>query len=750
MIVILEATYMRRYVLYITCFLSSICGICGLSYAQDSSFSVDAEFLGMGNLYQINAHKAYELGITGQGVTVAVIDTGINYFHPELFPQIADGGFNFYQNTFDYMDYNGHGSLVSGIVAASRDGYGMHGVAYNSKILPLKVTSDNGEFYSHEEINRALYRAIQENVSIINYSGTYALDDGFTLDDDGITASNGFFYTAIDDRAIVAAAGNTSNDNPLFPALLPYVKPENHNNGIYQFKSDIETDVSALNWSASENNIIAVVAADENGAISDFSNRCGVAAAWCITAPGEDITTTFWYDYYVSFEGTSLAAPTVSGALALLKELFPHLSNAQLIDLLLSTANKNGIYADQTIYGQGFIDIGAAVNPQGLLRLVGSNGFSTDVTLQQSSITTGGAFGNSLQNNLNSYSTLISDHYDRSYVVSLNGLARQGSSHRLALDEKMRLLNIAGQAQHYQVNDQLSYMSFAPIETFETKDRLENAMLGYQSGNHMLHYRKGNATWFDASPDRSSIYLKNKLFRPAYMDMTTSGHAIDWQYAVNDNTSFSVFYRDGESFYDENLKAKSSGVNFRFHGYHGTKLDLTYGFVREDDSVMGTTGTGAFAFANNAHTDYIGGSLRIPVLDNTTLIGSYYTGQTKAKGSSTSLIKNISTLKHQQASMGIEHGNIWHGDDRLSFIWEMPLHVRSGNIDLNLYNTNASNGINIDLSAQAEETNLHLFYDTPLPSINGSLGAHITYSNNTGHIDNSRNMEFLVHLRRTF
>ncbi len=740
---------MQRYLLCVALLLNLGFGISGIARAQQPSPIIDSEFLGMGVLYKINAHKAYELGITGKGVTVAVIDTGINYFHPELFPQTADGGFDFYRNVFDYMDYNGHGSLVSGIIGAARDGYGMHGVAYNSKILPLKVTSDDGEFYSYKEINWALYQAVQENVDIINYSATYALDDGFTLDDGGIKASTGFYYTALNDKAIVAAAGNTKGENPIFPALLPYVKPENHNNGVYEFRPDIAEDVSALNWSMSENNIIAVVAADENGVISEFSNRCGVAAAWCITAPGEKITTTFWYDYYVTFDGTSLSAPIVSGALALLKELFPHLSNAHLIDLLLRTANKEGIYADENIYGQGFLDVGAAISPQGILKLVGSDGLSTNISLQNSSITSGGAFGKSFQSNLNNQSTLISDDYERNYIVSLNGFAHTGHSHHLTQDKKMQILRIADQAQYYQINDQISYMSFAPIETLGTKEAMTHAMIDYRSGQNVLSYRKGEATRFSDLPDRSVVNLKKRLFRPTYLDMTTDGQAFGWQHNLHENANIVVSYRDGESLYDEGLKAKGAAVDLRF-GHHRTEIDLTYGFVHEDESVLGTTGTGAFEFAKNARTDYIGGSVIFPILNNTALFGSYYAGKTKASGSQTSLIGNISTIRHQQAALGFERENIWNEGDRLSFVWEMPLRVTNGEIALNLYNPNGSNGVNIDLSPSATENNLHLFYDTPLPLMNGFLGAHATYSNNTGHVDNSQNMAFILHFKRKF
>lgn len=720
-------------------------------YAQDISPAIDAEFLGMGALYQINAQEAYDLGVTGDGVTVAVIDTGINYFHPELFPQIADGGFDFYNNVFDYMDYNGHGSLVSGIIAAARDGYGMHGIAYNSKILPLKVTNDDGEFFSYEGINWALYQAIQEDAPIINYSGTYAIGDGFMLTDGGVLASTGFFYTALSDKIIVASVGNHESGNPIFPALIPYVKPENHDSGVYTFSDDLTADVSSLDWSLAESNIIAVAAADQNGVISDFSNHCGVAAAWCITAPGEGITTTFWYDYYVTFDGTSLSAPMVSGALALLKELFPHLSGAQLVDLVLRTANKSGIYADESIYGQGFLDIGAAISPQGYLQMVTSDGSASGVSLLNSSVTSGGAFGNSFQSGLDSQSTLISDDYARNYAVALNGMTHSAAENRLTPDEKMMFMNMGQQAQFYQVSNKLSYVSFAPTSSLGTQDAMRNSMWGYRSGRNYLSFRKGTATQFDDQPAQSVELLKNRVFAPAYLDMTVDGNAFGWRYDVSENANFTVSYRDGESLYDDDIKAKGANIDLRLNGYNGTALDLTYGFVTEDESVLGAKGTGAFEFAPNAQTQYIGVSAILPIWENTSLLGSFYAGQTDAKGSSDSLIDDISVIRHQQAAFGVEQHSLWKESDRLSFVWEMPLRVTGGDLSLDLYNSSAvGQGVNIDLSPRSAEQNLHLFYDAPLPSMDGIIGAQVTYSNNTGHVDDAHDAAFLLHFKRAF
>ena len=113
--------------------------------------------------------------------------------------------------------------------------------------------------------------------------------------------------------------------------------------------------------------------------IASFSNRCGIAADWCIAAPGQSVRTAYFGPDpndtggmltgargAITLSGTSFAAPMVVGGLAVLKHFFrDQLSNTALVSRLLSTANKQGIYAERSIYGQGLMDLGAATTPVG-------------------------------------------------------------------------------------------------------------------------------------------------------------------------------------------------------------------------------------------------------------------------------------------------------------------------------------------------------------------------------------------------
>ena len=169
---------------------------------------------------------------------------------------------------------------------------------------------------------------------------------------------------------------------------------------------------------------IAVVAVDRSGEIADYSNRCGIAAEWCLAAPGgprddpekpddPDDTNFIWGAFfgpdgrggievpargYIRVAGTSFAAPMVAGGLAVMKSIFrDQLSNTELVTRLFVTANKGGKYADRSIYGQGLMDLAAATYPVGSTMVAGGATVSDGgVDLRLTSLRLGGAFGDAL------------------------------------------------------------------------------------------------------------------------------------------------------------------------------------------------------------------------------------------------------------------------------------------------------------------------------------------------------------------
>ncbi len=155
---------------------------------------------------------------------------------------------------------------------------------------------------------------------------------------------------------------------------------------------------------------IAVVAfKPDDERITGFSNRCGIAADYCIAAPGQTVKAAYFgpdpddnsqtiRGIAQNLDGTSFAAPMVAGGLAIMKQLFrDQLSNTELVTRLLKTADDTGVYSNRTIYGRGKLDLAAAAHPVGVLEVpISTNTSQTGNNLRATRLSLGAPFGNGL------------------------------------------------------------------------------------------------------------------------------------------------------------------------------------------------------------------------------------------------------------------------------------------------------------------------------------------------------------------
>lgn len=305
------------------------------------------EYRAQSGLAVIKASSLYARGGTGQGVNVALIDSGLNAELPEFQGRVRDPGYDHVEHRPGTHDRVGHGTQMAGILAANKNDRGMHGVAFNAQLIPFRFGDNNEPFFFDEEIALSWQAGFDKGAHIL--SNAWA-------------------------NAIPATEINEARYNQVMPQSLNTARKLVENGAVFVFPTGNELKREPLAepglpvaMPELEKGWIAVVALKNDGsAINAKSNYCGVAAAWCIAVPGGDsgagqgLLTTGKAGDYVQTAGTSPATALVSGALAALQSRYPQLSAQQVREHLLATANRSGIYANSEAYGRGLMDLEAA------------------------------------------------------------------------------------------------------------------------------------------------------------------------------------------------------------------------------------------------------------------------------------------------------------------------------------------------------------------------------------------------------
>jgi hypothetical protein len=263
--------------------------------------------------------KAQDLGLTGAGVRIAIIDTGVSKQHPDL--TIA-GGKSFVEGSASYHDNNGHGTHVAGIIAAQNNGIGSVGVAPGAEIYAIKSLDEEGDG-NQADVIAGIEWAIENNIDIINLSITSPF------------ATNGL-------RSIIEKA----NDK----GILVIAASGNDETGNGQIGNDIM-------YPARYPTVIGVGAINKEKVKPSFSYM-GPSLEYA--APGERVYSTYvggngTDNGYAYMSGTSMATPYVAGVLALYKEAFPSLSIQTLKKITSRSALDLGTQGRDPVYGYGLI-----------------------------------------------------------------------------------------------------------------------------------------------------------------------------------------------------------------------------------------------------------------------------------------------------------------------------------------------------------------------------------------------------------
>ena len=368
----------------------------------------------------------------GQGVTVGLIDSGIDAAHPVFAGKRVSE--TFLDGAADERgddEHASHGTAVASMIAARPDAAftaevtAARGVAWGADLAMFAIpTGQAGERYSPlapSGFGNTDERWASRVARILDWSeGGRRLDFvNVSVSFPGIieqyseTALRRYFGDMIDalaqqaraDRTVfVWAAGNAHGkdcDAADFAANPGLCRDGKVNARSVELLAGLPARIAEL-----RGHHIAAVAIADDGEIASFSNRCGIAASWCLAAPGASVRAAYFGPdngrrgargaYTTS--GTSFAAPMVTGGLAVMKHTFrDQLSNTELVERLFATANREGVYADRATYGQGLMNLGAATAPVGTVAVArGAQAGGPGAPVAETGLALGSAFGDGL------------------------------------------------------------------------------------------------------------------------------------------------------------------------------------------------------------------------------------------------------------------------------------------------------------------------------------------------------------------
>ena len=388
-----------------------------------------------GGKKQIKAADAYSRGWTGKAVKIAVADTGYDTDHTEFTGQVFA--------TKDYTgtginDAHGHGTHVLGSIVAKNDGVGTHGVAFDATAAVIKIGNSNYVNISDAALGFAWAAdqgAVVGNLSAnSNYDPTFrsnlvALSDGtYQSTDSRYDYSTGTFYnmqtptqwkTATDKGlVIVNSAGNQGLSVSANPGYFATAVDSNGNlvlGGKMLIVGALDQNGNMASWSNRAGHICQVIVDNNCTDTHKVSDFYIMAPGWTYSTKNDGT--------YGTMVGTSMAAPYVTGGVAIVSQMWPYMKGENLVKLLTTTACKSNCISGYNIniHGSGLMDLDKATRPVGAVGIP-TSGRTTSSVSSTSSLSSSGGSGSSmfvLSNLPQLNRVMIVDEFARDFYVDM-------------------------------------------------------------------------------------------------------------------------------------------------------------------------------------------------------------------------------------------------------------------------------------------------------------------------------------------
>ncbi len=754
--------------------------LCSLAVGADGAFNPSEaqsfssqELANSTGLDQIRAAEGYAL-ITGaeggQGVVIAIIDSGIDETHPDLAPNLIDSFL-----IGDATDVAGeHGTAVAGIAAGATNNGGTMGVAYNAGIVayqagdidpdtPNQIIFDNDATATSINAAGGGSSVANTEADILNLSLGAPLTGPLRLNTGEVVApAINYASPEIRDalrvavgngKLVVVAAGNDFDALPALEDSLGVPRGTIVDIGAIfpaQFASD--PDLAG--------GMIAVMAVDQNNQRAFFSNSCLGVQNRCLAAPGVNFQGALPGGGTGGIgNGTSYAAPLVSGAAAVVQAAFG-VSPQEAGNRLLTTATDLGAAGVNSVYGHGLLNLENALTPQGQLTVaLGSSTSGPKQALAGSTL----SLGNALALNgagadlLADAVTLDDDNFPfavdlsrstavQSRTTGLNAFI--GSNDRktslIATENGTLALSLA---EDRELDDPYR----AEFATNETALKEEADLPTMQMQSELTEdvdlFFGFNSTSDAASGLASSLPEGGDFFQPTaflapFDQLAGLQHGGGTTLELGDNTDLTIAaFSSADN--DTTRQSVMQKVELKHKTVGDIELRLGYGFMQEDGGFLGSEARGAFGADSGGNSQYLDVSVLAPLSDKVSLFGAYTQGNTEASGGGNSLLSNYSAIRSEAFGAGLVMTDIAEKGDGFTLMIGQPLRVQDGSAEVtvpvgrNQDGTIVKEDATLDLSPAGREIAIETVYNVALDDDNQSLSAGSFVRLNPNHDPNA-------------
>jgi hypothetical protein len=755
------------------------------------------EYQSQWGLNMVNASSAYARGATGAGITIGITDSGLDNSHIEISAtRLSANSALSYSNYTPNTRQKRHGTMVASVAAGKQDKTDitpMHGVAFEADVLfvaiqlaepdpdydPVDIGDDDGsgnvsgapDFTGIDNFFSQLFEIYNDyDVDIVNnsygYSGNindyteaqvrYAFPNTIAeMSQAGTPDSEKTIY--------VWAAGNAGGyaDQGVdysSPELLP---------GMAHYIPEIQ------------GHSIAVVSLDENGQISDFSSRCGVAQDYCIAAPGGRITAAYPTSTsdtgiyigntnddnynncitdnscYAVTSGTSFAAPFVSGGLAVIADHFEgQLGSQEIVSRLFATANKKGVYADKAIYGQGLMDLDAATEPVGQVSAMMSLSLSGPMApaIFSNIQLTSPSFGDAITNGIGNHSVIFFDALDAPFRRSLSSLVSDYRNQIINMDGFRSIQNpishsVITNESEFEIGglsiENLSGELVTPYHLLNAKAEKNQFFSYYNYSNDSFLSHGLNGSWamgiFKDSQLRSERNLRTQFSNP-WLNFSATGTTFGSKFKGNNKFDIALAISSGRNKFNTNEifnKRDSSTVALMEIQPKSKMPSLQLGVMKENDASLGLSGSGAFNGSNNQLTSFVGLSNSLDLAGGI-MFGSLYWGKSNNMSNELGMLRSVTRLYSSAFGIGFMKSSIVSNNDKLILTVDQPIRIESGKLQLNVptYRTKEKNVLfnqmNFNLDPSGREMHTKAQYLSSYKNI--GLGLTLGYKADPYHI----------------